>query len=272
MFTPATKVGGNGEMETIHQMRVNSRRLRVGLDFFSALFAEGELNQIQRQLRRLTNTLGQVRALDVDRELLHAICKQSDITPTATARVRQSLLLERRARLAVLRQLIGVFEVSKFEQRVCALIATTRHEDKAVWVTRHCNERLNDLRRVLRRRFKQYRKKETSKAFHKLRIAAKKYRYGLEASDSVFRAERKSQIRAVERVQDLMGAAHDVEVLLDFVKQVRSDQNGSSEQTHDGLGRLARTLKREHKTRMTVFDRHIRKQRRWMKKVKLKAP
>jgi CHAD domain-containing protein len=46
-------------------MRVSLRRLRVGLKFFSSLFPAGELKQVQRQLRRITRHLGELREFDV---------------------------------------------------------------------------------------------------------------------------------------------------------------------------------------------------------------
>ena len=58
------------DAENVHRMRVASRRLRVGLEFFAVCFEAHELKQAQQQLRRLTRTLGAVRSLDVNLDLL----------------------------------------------------------------------------------------------------------------------------------------------------------------------------------------------------------
>src|SRR5271169_6735637 len=70
VFDTMRRLGTNGDAESLHRVRVASRRLRVGLRFFSSLFSASELKQVQRDLGRLTRVLGEVRTLDVNARLL----------------------------------------------------------------------------------------------------------------------------------------------------------------------------------------------------------
>jgi CHAD domain-containing protein len=85
------------------------------------------------------------------------------------------------------------------------------------------SRQLDDLRRAVGKRHRQFMKRRTHAAFHKLRIASKQYRYALEASQAVFQMKLKSRVRALEKLQDLTGAIHNVEVLIDTIKRRARD-------------------------------------------------
>ncbi|MGH9172814.1 MAG: CHAD domain-containing protein, partial [Vicinamibacterales bacterium] len=54
-----------GDMRSVHQARVATRRLREALPVLSASISTRSLGRVRRQVRRMTRALGPVRELDV---------------------------------------------------------------------------------------------------------------------------------------------------------------------------------------------------------------
>lgn len=202
---------GTLDADSLHQMRVATRRLRVGLRFFAPLYPAGELKQVQRQLRRLTGALGEVRTLDVN---LHLLRKAARRLPAPQRKLAAGWLAARREHLEAVRELRRTLQTSHFQARIRQLILKPRPlDDKRL--LKEATATLNQLRRDLRRRYRKYRGEETLEDFHKLRLAAKRYRYALEICATVFAAAATPRIRAVETLQDRTGACHDLAVLID---------------------------------------------------------
>lgn len=271
LFAPLPEIMGNGDAEALHQMRVSSRRLRVGLRFFSKLFAPVELNQVLRQLRRITQALGEIRALDVNIQLMQKLARQ--VLPGlrgTCATVRQNMLVERNVRTAELRELINTLEIRKFARRIEALIKHRNQQVDTGRLVRSTNKQLADLRRRLRCRYTRYGKKQNSESFHRMRIAAKRYRYGLEAGEAVFRAGEAARIRQVEKLQDRMGEAHDLEVLREYLKEARDRWGADDKELAGRLGHLIQFVRNEHRQRLGKFEDFLAADRSWLKKVKLK--
>ena len=235
LFAPSADIG---DAETIHRMRVASRRLRVGLEFFGARFEPRELKQILQQLRRLGKTLGAVRVLDVNAALLREA--------KGCAALERELAAERRSRLVELRELHRAAMTAKLGSRVETLVVRPRGRPDG-------QRPLAELRRELRRCLDRFEKKRGAEPFHKLRIAAKKYRYGLEIVESVFGADADGKIKSVKTLQELMGACHDVEVLLERLPK----------------GKLKKYFANEHERRYEAVKKFLDGGRRWVKKVKL---
>lgn len=53
------------DIEELHAMRVSSRRLRAAMDAFAAVFPEDGFRRQLRQVKQITDTLGDARDLDV---------------------------------------------------------------------------------------------------------------------------------------------------------------------------------------------------------------
>lgn len=270
LFGPADEVGSNGNAEALHQMRVASRRVRVGLKFFNALFPEGELRQVQRQLRRVTRTLGDIRTQDVNIQLLRKAVRRLPAThQPAGELLLHTALAERAARQTDLHELMRLFALSKFAARVRALITfRARHRD-ANRLLAESNEQLRELRRAMRRRHKQFLRKHSSLSFHKFRIAAKRYRYALEACQAVFRIDVQDRIRSVEMLQDRMGEAHDVELLIDYLRQSRGRADKQDKKLAACVERLINSFTCEYQKRFAMFEDYLEEKRPWMKKVRL---
>ncbi len=64
------------DIEELHNMRVSSRRLRAAMDAFEAAFPRAEYRGYLRQVKEITDTLGDARDLDVAMERLDALLPQ----------------------------------------------------------------------------------------------------------------------------------------------------------------------------------------------------
>ena len=64
------------DIEELHAMRVSSRRLRAAMDAFEGAFPRKEFRRYLRQVKAITETLGDARDLDVAVERLEALRDQ----------------------------------------------------------------------------------------------------------------------------------------------------------------------------------------------------
>ena len=239
----------------VHQMRVASRRLRVGLCIFAELFEPRDLKQVQQHLRRVTRSLGPVRTLDVSLKLLR--------TAKASPVLQRTLARERQERLVEARGLLRLLAAAKFPDCVEDLIVgKARHRDERQ-LLRDADVKLAERRRVLRKRLRRFSARRNGAAFHKLRIAAKKYRYALEAVQAVFAVDAAEPIAAVVRLQDLMGDCHDAEAALDWLRVHKK------EFAVEARG-LIRYFQVEQRRRFARVEKHLGGGCRWLRKVKLK--
>jgi CHAD domain-containing protein len=61
------------DIEELHAMRVSSRRLRAAMDAFAGAFPDASFRRYLREVKTVTDTLGEARDLDVAIEALEAI-------------------------------------------------------------------------------------------------------------------------------------------------------------------------------------------------------
>ena len=206
-----------GEADSVHQMRVATRRLRSALRTFGALLEPDPIQGLADELAWLAGELGPARDAEV---LLARLLADIDALPdhlvigparervasslghdldAAAERVRAALateryltLLERVVDLAWLPQTTAAAEAPAAEA-VLPLVADT-------W------EQL--ARRAARLR----RKSATEEDHHRVRIAAKRARYAAEAVSPVFGAPAQRFARELVRVQDVLGEHQDAVV------------------------------------------------------------
>ncbi len=67
------------DIEELHAMRVSSRRLRAAMDAFADAFPPREFRRYLREVKRITDTLGDARDLDVT--IAHLDALLVDLTP-----------------------------------------------------------------------------------------------------------------------------------------------------------------------------------------------
>ena len=80
-----------GDMRSVHQARVATRRLREALPVLRASVNAHALGRVRRQVRRMTRALGPVRELDVALAHLDELAARSIVSRRALGRVRQAI-------------------------------------------------------------------------------------------------------------------------------------------------------------------------------------
>ena len=269
MFGPA-RGAASGQTVALHRMRVATRRLRVGLRYFSALFPAGDLRQIQKHLRRTTRSLGKIRSIDVHLQLLRQARQYLPATTTSVQRkLTGELLADRHQSVAELQDLFQTFATSQFEVHIRELVLQPRPlADQRV--VADARDYLAKLRRQMRRRFKDCRRNERAgPLFHKLRLAAKRYRYALETSTAVFQIRAAAQIQAIKKMQAHLGVSHDLAEFLEFVQACRRKWQKADNPLAGRLAHVLTFFQGEHEVAFAVAQKILREERDWHKKVKL---
>ena len=237
-----------GEPSAIHQARVATRRLREAIPVVSAS-AEGR--KLERVVRRLTQSLGPVRELDVALLMLEEFSSAPDV-PRAGVSCLQQVVREERRRLHA--------DMAKAVDR-CNLPRLTR---KAVAAAKKRDERAGpgararDPERLAAARARAARRAERLAAtienaagiylpdrLHDVRIAVKKFRYAMEIARELSGSRATARILTLKKGQDLLGRMHDLEVLIARIRAVQGSPNAPSLRLSADLDRLVRRLETE---------------------------
>lgn len=201
--------------EAVHQLRVGLRRLRAAIGVFKPLLAEADRQRIETELKWLAQECDAARDLDVFiRDVFHPAALEAPF-----------------AGLAVLgRHLLGAR--GQAYDRVLATIASPRYAllmlETTAWVETaalpdapvapFAVEALSRLHHQVEKRARDLTDLD-AEARHHLRIRAKRLRYAAEFFADLFpaRRRRKRYLKALERMQDSLGALNDLAVARDRI-------------------------------------------------------
>jgi CHAD domain-containing protein len=253
-FLPAAR---HGDVHSIHQARVASRRLREALP----LVVDGPAGRkLQRKARMLTRALGPVRELDVALQSLESLRTATDAPKAGVACLRAVIVDERRRLHAEMVQRLGEWDLEKVRKR--ALAGAREHDNvardgmspKRVGRARRqaAAERVAAADRHSLRRAMRLRNAIDNAAgiylpdrLHELRIAVKKLRYSLEVARDLRASRAAASIRTLKRAQDLLGHIHDLEVLITRTRAVQGSPDASDLKLSADLDRLVRRLEND---------------------------
>jgi CHAD domain-containing protein len=205
----------NGEVRAVHQARVATRRLREALPLMPAGKSGRRLERVAREL---TGVLGTVRELDVALEMLDGLAGTDGVSSAAVTCLHRAIATERRALQRDSARRMDEYDIERLERKV--LRALERNRDRqARPVDRHAQV-LAARRRAARRAARLDAAMDSAGAIylperlHQVRIAVKKLRYALEIARDLSGSRAEVRIRFLQRMQDLLGRMHDLEVLI----------------------------------------------------------
>ena len=210
----------SGRPEGVHQMRVAARRLRAVLSAFRPLLPKAQRAWARDELRRLADTLSEVRNLDVFAGTLVASAREA--VPQAK-RLEASIRRRRRVAHAAARRLIGS------PQFTALMLELLRWFDGCGWQGRDGAAALQQpigeaapamLDRRLRAVAKAAEDFDTQSPAerHQLRIAVKKLRYTAELLGGIYDAAVVRHFtEPLRRLQDDLGHANDLDVAQQIV-------------------------------------------------------
>ena len=227
-----------GEERGLHQARVASRRLREAVPVLSAGVKGVKARKTRHTIRKVTRTLGSVRELDVALALIDELAAADDISRPALQEVRLHVANERdRRREQMLARLSGV-DIGKLDRRLARLAEATADDRAGHWREALGNRLLKRAKR-LAQSVADAGQLYAPDQLHRVRIDAKKLRYGLElASDGGVLAAR-PLVTAVRKVQTALGTLHDLQVLQSHVSAVQLAKASEAAAPHEALAAIA---------------------------------
>lgn len=203
-----TAVDRAGDVESVHRLRVATRRTLAAFDAFADLLPEKRTAWFARRLRELRQVAGDARDLDVLTGRLAARPAAGDDlrAKAAAARGRLVAMLARQRATSrqPIRDLHDRLVAAGWDERVTDLLARIPSGPRQRSFAAYARDRFGPL--VERFFTKADRRLRDDDDVHRLRIAGKKLRYALEIFAAVFpQRERVRCQEALERLQHVLG-------------------------------------------------------------------
>jgi CHAD domain-containing protein len=263
--------------DSIHKLRVATRRLRSALATFRPLLDRSRTDPIRDELKWIAGLLGEARDLEVSQEQLANTLADEPVElmiGPVPQHVDRELSGEYRAARARAVEAMSTDRYFAMVDRLRELLAFPP------W-TAHAEKR---ARKLLRARvaadFKRLRKRvaaaegvadpeELAPRLHDVRKAAKRTRYAAETLTPVSGADAERFAAAAERVQEVLGDHHDAVTLLPRIRQlgVQAHLDGENAFSYGRLHALQQTriaeLEAAYRDAWKAASR--KKLRRWLK-------
>ena len=237
----AAAVGDAGDAESVHRLRVATRRTLAALDAFGDILPAKRAGWFARRLREVRRVAGDARDLDVltgrltTRPAVHGDLQAK----AAAARSRLVAMLARQRDMSrePIRELRDRLAAAGWEDRVEGLLARIPAGPSQPTFAKYARERFRPL--VDRFFDKADHKLRDDDDVHRLRIAGKKLRYALEIFAPVFpQRERVRCQDALERLQETLGEFTDHASAADRFR--RLSREGRTGLDRDALADLRR--------------------------------
>lgn len=207
--------------ETIHDLRVASRRLREALGYLENALSPKSHRRLTSAAKKITRTLGPLRETETNMHLIRGWREENSIDPLAV-------------------ELLVHSEEKRFRKN--RLKATKRLTSQTVQSCENVLTRLRGSRttpltesHVLARRSAEFihfvwSNGMTDEQLHDLRIKAKKFRYALEIDSRLHARPMGRLIARVRNLQEKLGELHDLFVLGELIRTKRDSwQSADSE-------------------------------------------
>ena len=249
-FTRVLDAVAKGDVRALHQARVASRRMRELLPVLQLDRRTGR--KLSKRLRKVTSRLGTVREFDVlllQIDELHVSGRRGS---GALGRVGVRVSKRRDEARKRLAEHLPTSALTRLARKLDKAIGELREAETASSKNAARNWRWAIDARVARRAARLSSSMDDAGAvylperLHDVRIAVKKLRYAVElASDAA--GERAGEraaadLRVLKRAQDLLGRMHDVQTLVDQVRQTQASLTPPSVAVWRDLDTLVATL------------------------------
>jgi len=211
------------DVEELHDMRVASRRLRAAIALFGDVLP-AEAERLRPDLAWVGQTIGAVRDLDVQLQQLDRWTNVLTPSDQEALRRLRSLLEGQRARARG--EMLESLDSPRYARLVRRLGTMLRSRSGARTApARAVAPDLVEARhRALRKAKRQIGPDSDAAAFHRLRIATKRYRYALEFLSDVYPGETKRLIRRSVTLQDVLGAHQDAHVAITRLRDLAGNR------------------------------------------------
>jgi len=258
------KVLANDDPETIHDLRVGSRRLQQTLKVSLQQKTSGR-RKIIRDLRRVRKALGPCRNLDVNRELVQRLIQesQSPVTRQGWQRLAMHLKEQRAPLLAAARKQVAKCELAPFIERARKLISHAQvHTDptaKMAAAVKRSIAQWDDALRLAE-------EDRAADSLHSLRIATKRLRYRAELLSESGSAALAPMLKDLKQIQSAMGDWHDRSMLVQYAEEVLAGPDFSSRQPEVSgalLTEMEKEKQRNEEAIETILSRAAKLRKGW---------
>jgi CHAD domain-containing protein len=215
-----------GDVRALHQARVTSRRMRELLPMLQ--LDRARARKLGRRLRKITARLGTVRELDVLLMLIDELHVSGRRGSGGLGRVGVRVSKDRdhaRKRLAAE---LPVGHMTRLSRKLGRIAESLDEAERASSKTTARSWRWAIDARVAKRARRLSSMIADAGALylpdrlHAVRIAVKKFRYALELSAEASHDRSSADLRVLKRGQELLGRMHDVQMLIDQVRQTQA--------------------------------------------------
>jgi CHAD domain-containing protein len=225
----------SGRTGGLHKTRVASRRIREALPIVGADAAPARVKKLSKKMRALTRTLGPIRELEVELDLLDDKSKTDGVPGRAIEMVRREVASRRQALRDELADNAPVGDLKKLLKKL-EKISGKREEGRGKKGTpkgkgqRAEGKTEAQWRGVLATRLMRRAKtlavalEEAGPVYaperlHVVRISTKKLRYALEIARDAGVAAATPIVKILKRHQERLGKLHDLQMLLKHVRE-----------------------------------------------------
>lgn len=202
-----TVVLGQQDTDSIHDLRVASRRLRAALELLSPLIPTKTVKMFSRELRRVIRVLGAVRNLD---EALIYFTALPDEFPALNKRLRRARRQEIKAVVKALKVLPQREMDRRLRKAVSGMTAGPSRSGVEQQLPAYFSEISIQRYRTLHDLLPVAIIPENVTGRHRLRIAIKKWRYLLETVGQVFDQDYGDTLETLKGYQTLLGSLNDM--------------------------------------------------------------
>ncbi|HKY42326.1 MAG TPA: CHAD domain-containing protein [Pyrinomonadaceae bacterium] len=207
--------------EGVHSMRVASRRLRSALRDFQPYLRKRGLTSVQKRLRNLAGSLGEVRDHDVAILALEELEKKAPATVSPT--LKQFIETRKERREQAREDLKSALDKTQLDQLQSDFVAAVDGAtDGAKMVSKLQITYLQMSRAVIADRLKELEKLSADvykpfevETLHDMRIAAKRLRYAVELFQSCWGRSIGLYAKRAARLQTALGDLHDCDVWIE---------------------------------------------------------
>lgn len=243
-----------GDVRSVHQARVASRRLREALPVLRASVHQHRLGRVRKQVRRMTRALGPVRELDVALTHLDELAGKEIVSARALTYVRQEIARERLDRR---RELLAAITPGKIEKLRSQLghVATGPETPQPTGAVEQAEQQVARRARTLMSAIQRAGAVYLPDRLHLVRVSAKKLRYAMEVERELKRARGTARIMQLKRLQDVLGFMHDYEIVIDRTRDVQARIAATDRNLATELDALVRTLEEECRQQHAIYMR-----------------
>ena len=224
-FTRVLNLVEQGDVRGLHRARVASRRLRELLPMLQ--LDHDKFRKLNRRLKKVTTRLGAVRELDVLLLLVDELRENRRGRIGSLNRVGISVAKDRddaRKRLATR---LPISDMRRLGDKLNRVVEELRAEESAPRAAARSWQTAVDAQVAARAARLAAATADAGAMYlperlHAVRIAIKKLRYALELSNELAGTRRDPNLTALKRGQEMLGRMHDLQVLVERVRQVQA--------------------------------------------------